>query len=370
MDLKKLKARLDANRKELHDVLISGRKVDMSNKLIDPEIRTPGRTVDSWTLWAMRLASKVADESTLFHRDSSGRADVGETALFASQLKYWIAEFFGDYYPTVPVRTWLTVDNSLPVGAIEYSARRILHHGGMKPVAAYGKDAPLITVGAAEDIYRNVEYQGKTIHTLAQLEHAAFAGFALETEQLQALAMAAEQNVEQIFHNGDNDFGTIGFYNAAGISGIPIYIVATGTWATATHDQIVADVRILMYGIRNATNVSLLYPDSIAIPSSVIQYLGVRRANTDITVRQSLQEEYPGIKIHESHLADTLDAAGTGPRLFAFSSDRMVSRFGEPRQLEMLAPQQVGTAFESIGRQNLAGAILPQPMAMGHMDGV
>ena len=124
-----------------------------------------------------------------------------------------------------------------------------------------------------------------------------------------------------------------------------------------------------MYGIRNATTVSLLYPDSLAVPQSLTQYLGVTNAATDKTVRQSLLDEFPGLKIKESTTANTLDVAGTGPRIFAFASTRMASRFGVPRELEMLAPQQVGTAFESIGRQNLAGAILPQPLAMGHMDG-
>jgi hypothetical protein len=284
-------------------------------------------------------------------------------------LKYWIAEYFGDYYPMTDCRNWLTVDNSLPVGAIEYSARRILKHGQLKPVAAYGKDAPVITVGAAEDVYRNVEYQGKIVYTLAQLEHAAFAGFPLETEELQALSIAAEQNFEQVFHNGDNDYGTFGFYNGAAVTSIPLYAVVTGTWSTATHDQIMGDLRALMFGIRMATDVSLLYPDTLVVPSSLMQYLGVRRTNTDLSVRAAIQQEYPGIRIFESHLADTLDAAGTGPRILACASNRMASRFGEPRQLEMLAPQQMGAAFESIGRQNLAGAILPQPLAFGHTDG-
>ena len=370
MDLKKIKTRLDSMRSELRDVLTSdNRRIDMSSKLIDPEIRQPSRKTDAWTLWALGLAGLVANSSPRFHRDSTGRADVGETALFASQLKYYIAEFFGEYYPSVDCRTWLDVDGSLPVGAIEYSARRILKHGQMKAVASYGKDAPVITVGAAEDIYRNVEYQGKIVYTLAQLEHAAFSGFPLETEELGALALAAEQNFEQVFHNGDNDFGTLGYYNGAALTAIPLYVATTGAWAAATHAQIVADIRVLMYGIRAATGVSLLYPDSIAIPQSLTQFLGVTNAATDKTVRQAVMDEYPGIKIHESSQADLLDVALAGPRIFAFNSSRMVSRFGEPRQLEMLAPQQVGAAFETIGRQNLAGAILPQPLAMGHMDG-
>lgn len=368
--LEKIKVRLDANRKELRDVLVSGRRVDMNNRLIDSDMRNPRDTSDAGTLWALRTAQLVTENSSLFHRDSVGRADVGETALLATQLKYWLSEYFGDYYPKVDCRAWLTVDGTLPVGAIEYSMKRILKHGQMKAVAAYGNDAPVITVGATEDTYRNVEYQGKVVHTLAQLEHAAYGGFPLETESLNALSIAAEQNFEQRWHSGDSDYGTLGFYNAVGLTGIILYTAVTGTWATATHDQIIGDVRALMYGIRNATNVSLLYPDTLVVPNNRIQYLGVRRTNTDITVRQALQEEYPGIRIFESSLANTLDAAGTGPRLLAFASDRAATRFGEPRFLEMMPPQQMGTAFESIGRQNIAGAFLPQPLSLGHMDGI
>jgi hypothetical protein len=239
----------------------------------------------------------------------------------------------------------------------------------MQAVSSYGRDAPVMTVGAAEDVYRNVEYQGKVIWTLAQLEHTAYVGFPLETENLNTLAMAAEQNFEQRWHIGDLDYGTIGYYTVAATSNIPLYAVVTGAWAGATHDQIVGDVRALMYGIRTATNVSLLYPDSIVIPASLTQYLGVRRANTDLSVRAALLQEYPGLRIFESNIADTLDVAGTGPRILAYASTRMASRFGEPRTLEMLPAQQVGASFESIGRQNLAGAILPQPLAFGHMDG-
>ena len=129
------------------------------------------------------------------------------------------------------------------------------------------------------------------------------------------------------------------------------------------------DFRALMYGIRTATNVSLLYPNFAVIPSSLTQYLGVRRANTDLTVREAIMNEFPGISIYESNLADTLDAAGTGPRLLAGSNLRQVSRFGEPRPLEPLPAQMKDATFETLARQNLAGAILPQPLAFGHMDG-
>ena len=353
--------------------MVTGRKVGLDHPLLDPPLSREDalrhQKTDPWSFWCDDLARKVADKSAHFHRDDYGRADVGETALFAAQLKHYIAEFFGDHYPMTGCRSWLTVDNSLPVGAREYSARRVLRHGHMKPVAAYGKDAPVITVGAAEDTYRNVEYQGKVIWTLEQLEHAAYAGFPLEMEEMNALAMAAEQNFEEIWHAGDNDFGTLGYYNGAAVSNIVLYAAVTGAWAAATHDQIIGDVRALMYGIRTATNVSLLYPDTLVIPSSLTQYLGVRRANTDLSVRAALAQEYPGLRIFESLKADTLDAAGTGPRILAFASTRMASRFGEPRPLEMLPAEVRGAGFESIGRQNLAGAILPQPLAFGHMDG-
>jgi len=271
--------RLDAINRELRDVLTSGRKISLDHKLLPPPVTREDQLryaeVDPWGAWCDDLASKVTSKSLRFHRDSYGRADVGETALFAAQLKHYIAEFFGDHYPMTSCRSWLTVDNSLPVGAREYSARRVLRHGTLKPVAAYGKDAPRIQVGAAEDVYRNVEYQGSIVWTLQQLERAAYAEFPLEMEQMQSLAMAAEQNFEEIWHEGDNDFGTLGYYNGAAVSNIPLYAPVTGAWAGATHDQIVGDVRALMYGIRTATNVSMLYPDTLVVPSSLSQYLGV-----------------------------------------------------------------------------------------------
>lgn len=365
--------KIDAVRAELMDVLRSGRRVGLDHPLLprpmSREDQVRYRTTDPWGFWCDDLAAQVAHNSAHFHRDEYGRADVGETALFAAQLKYYIAEFFGEHYPMTACRSWLTVDNSIPVGAREVSARRILRHGRMKAVAAYGKDAPVLTVGAAEDVYRNVEYQGKIVYTLAQLEHCAYAGFPLEMEELNTLAMAAEQNFEQVWHVGDNDYGTLGFYNGAATTSIPLYVVTTGTWATATHDQIVVDVGNLLYGIMTATNVEMLQADTLVVPASLWQYMGVRRTNTDLSVMEALKQEYPGLKIVKSVLANLLDATLTGPRLLAFASTRMACRFGEPRPLETLPAQQVGAAFESIGRQNLCGAILPQPIAFGHMDG-
>lgn len=334
-----------------------GRKVEPTHELILPRSDVKR---DPWGAICDRLAD--------FTADMSKRLDAGETALFSTNLKYQIAEYMRTMYPATAVRGWgFTIDRSAPPGAKTISISRLEVLGRMRRASSLSDDAPLTTLRASEDLVKPEEYVGAVDWSLSQLEAAAFAGFPLEMESLNGLALIAEQNFELVAASGDADANISGLLTEANIPGIsPI----TGTWSGATHEQVLADLQKLLYTIRATTKgIGVLQPNLLVIPEALWRYLNLRSTYMHTTVRAELLAEFDGLRIVPWAMSDLADAAGTGPRILAACTQAQAGRIYEPLPFQLLAPQQQGMKFRAYGRQKLAGVGLQHPKAFGHMDG-
>jgi hypothetical protein len=310
------------------------------------------------------LVRQLCDEAEFAER--GWRADVGETRLFATMLKYVVAQTTPTLYIPYQVRTTFPIDSSIPAGAQTVAFRRLVDHGDLQKISPRGTDIREVDYDAEEDIYRLVSYAGAFSWNLDDLEAAAFAGVPLSTEGLGVLSRAAERNFDLISLQGEASMGIVGVYNDANPA---VTVPTTGTWATATHDQIVVDIHDLIDAVRIASGTNTR-PNRLVIPTSTWRYLRVRRANTDLNVLAAIQQDYPGLQIVENYRADLYDAAGTGPRVMAFTYDPAMIKVVEPRRFQLEPAEKQGFTYRIAGRQKLGGCMMQIPLTVGYMDGV
>jgi hypothetical protein len=263
-------------------------------------------------------------------------------------LKHTVARLVPTLYIPNQVRMTWPVDNSLPAGATTIAYQRIMDHGDLEEITQRSNDLAEVTLSAEEDIHRLVSYGGYISYSLDELEAAAFASVAISTELLGVLNRAAERSFELVSLRGQASKGITGVYNNANIA---LSVPVTGTWATATHDQIIGDIRFL-------------------VPANRWQYMGVRRANTDLSVMRAIQDEWPGLQVTDNFRANTYNVAGTGPRLMAFTYSPDLLKIAEPRRFQLEPPEKRGFTFQVAGRSKLGGAQVSVPLSAGYMDGI
>lgn len=358
-------------RDELHK-LSRGRslRVDSLSPRLRSAVSTPwikredrGRNPNDFSIES--IGRLLCDEDEFIER--GWRADVGETRLFTTMLKYTVARLVPTLYIPNKVRTDFPVDTSVPPGAQTVAYHRITDHGDLQEISPQANDIAEVTYDAEEDIYRLVSYAGAFSWSLDELEAAAFANVPLSTEGLAVLNRAAERNFELVSLQGHTAKGISGVYNDANPA---VTVPTTGTWATATHDQIVADCHDLIDAVYTATGRNNR-PNRLKIPSNRWRYMSVRRTNTDLNVMTALKQDFPGLQISEaSSRANTYDAAGTGPRVMAYTYDPMMIKVVEPRRFTLEPAEKRGFRFRIAGRQKLGGGQLTMPLTIGYMDGV
>jgi hypothetical protein len=298
---------------------------------------------------------------------SGWRADAGETRLFATMLKHVVARLVPTLYIPNKVRSTFPIDASIPPGAKTFAIRRIVDRDDddLGILTSKSDDIIEVEIDGEEDVFNLLAFARAFSWSMDELEAAAFAGVPLQTEKLAALNRAAERIFELVSLQGVPERGIIGLYNDGNI---PPTGVVTGNWVTATHDQIVGDCRALIEGIYTAT---YMRPNRLVVPSESWRYLSVRRTETDLNVLAALQQDYPGLSIVEaSPRADTYDAAGTGPRMMAFTYSPDMVKVLEPRRFSLEMPERHGFNYRVAGRSKLGGAAISMPLTVGYMDGI
>lgn len=298
---------------------------------------------------------------------SHWRADAGESRLFEQMLRHVVSALVPTLYIPNQARSIFPIDTSLPAGAETILKQRVIDEDddAYGQISPNGDDIQIVEISAESDIYRMASFARGIYWNLDELESAAFAGVPLQSEKMAALNRAVERIFELVAYQGYAPANITGTYNDANIA---ITAVVTGTWATATADQIVGDIDALVEANVTANGANYR-PNRLVVPQSLTRYMKVRRANTDLTVREMVQANEPQMQIVECNRANLYDAAGTGPRLMAYVADPMFLNVGVARNFTLEPAEKHGLRYRLFGRQKLAGCICSVPLTANYMDG-
>ncbi len=313
-----------------------------------------------------QLANMFADASAY---TSHWKADAGEARLFALMLQHVVAAATPTLYTRNQARSLFPIDTSIPAGAETVLKQRVideddLDEGGQ--ISPNGDDIQMVEISGTSEIHRLVSFARGIYWSLDELESAAFAGVGLRNEKTAALNRSVETLFNLMAYVGYATAGTTGAYNDANIV---LTAPTTGTWAApATADQILADIHDLIEAVELASGYNAR-PTRLIMPSSLVTFLSVRRANTDLNVRTMVGQDFPGLQIMECDRANTYDVAGTGPRIMAFTPDPAMLNIAVARPFTLEPPEKHGLRFRLFGRMKLGGCICSMPLTAGHMDG-
>jgi hypothetical protein len=343
---------------------------DKASRIINAQLHSPLVTYgESPSDFAMEELARqvVANSPTLqeagFHKDAGG------TRLFALELRHIVAKTVPTLYIPNQARMNFPVRTDIPASARTVEHRRIFGHGSQELGVIANKAADIIevTLEAESDTRRMVPLARKVTWGIEELEEAAFGNVALDTELLSEMGRIAEWVFEVVAYQGAAIKTITGLYNNANVT---LVAVITGAWAAATADQIYGDCEQLIEA-NKAQNQYNHTPNRLAVPSNRWRYLNMRRTNTDSTVKERLEANYPGLQVFEVSRANTYDAAGTGPRMIAFYWNPDYLAIAESRRWQLEPPFRTSAfTWEVAGRQKLGGAFITVPLTVTYMDGI
>ena len=207
-----------------------------------------------------------------------------------------------------------------------------------------------------------------------EINQAQMLGINLSNDKAIAARRAAEEMIDRIALNGDANKGYQGLFDH---SDVPANGALTGDWATATPDQIIADINDNLTNIQVQTN-NVVLADTLLLPYARWNLIASTRIpDTQITILDF-------IKMHNVYTAQTgqpltiratrgLDTAGVS------STARMVGyrRNPEVLKLHMPMPHRFLPVFQSgplrwdiPGVFRLGGLDIRLPNEVTYTDGI
>jgi hypothetical protein len=314
--------------------------------------------------WITAFVAKVAGNPMI--RVDGLRMDAGETALLTQQLEAMMTELFNTEYPELKTRRFFPVDNSQPNGARTVAYRQYDQAGRAKyPIANYGDDIPLVNVQGRKHITPIIGLAAGYEISIQDLRAAAMAGVPIDTMLADAARVAIEQGIDEIAAVGDADAGIEGFLNH---SNIPTVTALTGTWSTASAEDIIADVEELWHEIPIQTN-QLHYPNTLILDPISYKHTSKHLTNASVSVKKYLLENLEGLTgIDQWHRLQTAGAAGVS-RIMAYQKSPRTGRILIPQEFESFPPQERNLSYIVPCHARCGGAMVPYPLAFGYMDG-
>lgn len=292
------------------------------------------------------------------------------TAVLEKQLEYVKTQTYDIVYPEMKARQFVPVSNEADPGAETITYRQWDEFGMATIIANYGDDLPLIDA-LVEEFQQKVKGLGAAYQwSIQDIRRAAMSGMALDQRRARAARRSIETQIDNIGALGNAAAGLRGF---AKHPNIPLVTPDFGSWATATADEIIADLNKLATSIVNTCKETFL-PDTLAMDISRYNIISTRRisttGDTHTTVLEAWLRSNPWVKsVGTWNKLATADAAGTGPRLVCYKRDPEVLTLEIPQEFEQLPPQAKNLAFQVPVHARIGGVIVYYPIAMAYMDG-
>lgn len=218
-----------------------------------------------------------------------------ESVFFKNELEHVKAKSYDVLYGNLGARIHIPMSTDSPEWAETVTYYQYDMRGSAKWLASYADDIPRCDVVAKKFSVNPKAFGASYGWNVDEIAASAALGKRLDFRKGTATATAFRQFENNVawFAKGDvASAGTVGLlYN----SNIPVANAPTGTWSTATPDQIIADV-----GFALNTPITLTkgreIPDTLLMGlSSFTKVSTTRCTDTNVTILAFLRESYPGV---------------------------------------------------------------------------
>jgi hypothetical protein len=170
--------------------------------------------------------------------------------------------------------------------------------GGITPGGKswIGKDSNAIT-GVALDIGK----VGQPLHlwgmelnyTIPELDSAQRLGRPVDTQKYEAIKTKHQMDIDEMVYIGDGAYGNFGLLNSPAVTQMtaPNGKAGTSTWATKTHDEIIADVAAVLMQAWTASGWAIA-PTDLRLPPAAYGIAAARKVSEagNVTVLEYIAE--------------------------------------------------------------------------------
>lgn len=296
------------------------------------------------------------------------RLDANETAALQRQLDFVKSRTYDIKYSEMKARRFIPVSNEVNPGAESITYKQWDQYGMAKVVSDAADDLPLVDV-VAKEFTSPVKTLGAAYKfTVQELKAAALLGTSLDQQRGRAARRAIEAGIDHVAALGLGESQMPGFLNHPNV---PVVAPTTGTWATASVDEILADINKLVNSIVTASN-EIHNPDTLLLPTASFALLASTPAgaNLESTILKVFLSTNPYIRSVDQWSKLNTAGVGGGPRVVAYLRDPEIMQLEIPQEFEQLPPQPKNLAFVVPCHCRVGGTSIRYPLAMAYMDGV
>lgn len=189
------------------------------------------------------------------------RMDAGEAMFFSRQLDYVKSRTYDRLYPALAGLRMVPITSDVPSNAETFSYRAWDKVGMAKLIANYSQDLPRVDVLARETTVKLRDIGDSYGYNIREIRAAQYANVAIDAKRAEAARRGIELKLNQLALTGDANVGLVGMLNHPNIGTVTV----TGGWATATSDQILADLNAMYNGVITQSN-NIHQPNTLVLP--------------------------------------------------------------------------------------------------------
>lgn len=304
--------------------------------------------------------------------------DANETVFFERELERIKARTYDVLYPEYTAQQIIPVSLDAGPAAESITYRQFDRVGLMKLIASYADDLPRSDVYGKEFTSTVKSLGGSYGYSVQEIRSAAATGRPLAQRKANAARQAWEQIVNQYGWFGDGSATYGGLTGLLYNSNIPSNPAPTGTWSTATPDQIIGDVNYAINTVRTITK-GVEMVDTLVLP--IAQYSLIastpRSSTSDTTILEFLRRVHPRVNfwdggINELAALNPKPSGGAGPTdvILAFrrSADKLTLEIPQPFEQFPVQERNLEYVIPTHGR--LGGVIVYYPLSVHIVEGI
>jgi hypothetical protein len=312
------------------------------------------------------VAKQFVDAAKQAIADLGLKLDAVQTMAFARQLEVIESTMYEVEYPALKARSFLPVKNSFPAGARTITYRMWNRITTAKLLADGGAgDLPKVMAFGSEHSHNTAGFGNHYSYTVQDIREAAMLGMPVDTALQQAAVEGHEIAIDNCAAFGIPEVGMPGFVNHPNV---PIVTLTTGTWASATTDQILEDLRMLAQSVVTRTLQSRA-PNAMILPTELYGILQ-RPVGADYgsTIMSVFLAKNPYIKTIDQWVKLDTAGADAGPRIICYEKNPMLLELQVLLEFTQHAPQLNDLEFKVICESRVGGFVLRNPYSMSYAD--
>lgn len=294
------------------------------------------------------------------------RMDANETAYFARQLESIDKKLYERRYPEFKGTQIVPIMSGVDEGAEEYTFRSITEYGISMPLANYSEKVQRGDVQGAEETSKIFGHALGYGYTIQDMRRGRMTGQPLDASRALGVRRGIAARNDEVLAVGYAALGIKGFYNNASVE---LVVPTTGTWSSATADQISADLHKIENDIITDSKGAEM-PNILALPPSLFGIANTKlRTNTDTTALQAFLKNSQSVKECVVWARGETAGAGSVARIAMGRRDPETLEGILPVPFYQMAPQQEGMGFIVNCDSRCGGVVFRYPGAWRYSDG-